>query len=274
VDTESDDQRDGDEAADEASSPAEPTRPLTVADLVGEGTIRPRNDRPAWSGWASLAVLGIAAAVLVAVVLHADIGDIADDGWRNAALWAAGIATGLLGVAVAAISWTLPTGPTSALYPRVLSSVAVLVAFAAVVVVGLADEQGGESPQVAAVVRSSGNAPVAADGTTAPAEAEPPVSFDNAFAPEALTSSAIPIIVRTLVILDLTRGGRELIAGEMGCPTSDLVGTTVGGTAIGGTWAEPLVVLSPPNRANGDPILRCRAVMVRLPVDAGLARPL
>ena len=255
MDTESDDQPDGDEAADEASSPAEPTAPLTVADLVGEGTIRPRNDRPAWSGWASLAVLGIAAAVLVAVVLHADIGDIADDGWRNAALWAAGIATGLLGVAVAAISWTLPTGPTSALYPRVLSSVAVLVAFAAVVVVGLADEQGGESPQVAAVGAVIGRRPRGCRRHHRAGRGRATGQLRRRLRPGDAHLVGHPHHRAHAGERSTSPGrGRELIAGEMGCPTRDLVGTTVGGTAIGGTWAEPLVVLSPPIRENGDPI--------------------
>ena len=54
---------------------------------------------------------------------------------------------------------------------------------------------------------------------------------------------ALPVTERTLVTLELTPPGNQLLAGAMGCRPQDLRNNEVLGTAIGGTWAQPLVVV-------------------------------
>jgi hypothetical protein len=218
-----------------------------------------------------LAVLAVAAAVLVAVAFQADIADIADEGWKDNALYALAGALGVLGLAVAAIAWTLPMGPVRAVAPRVLTLVAVLAAFAGAVVIGLADQQGGTvATPTGAVAAGAAASP---DAVATDPQGEPPIGIGNAFEPATVTETAIPIVERTIVTLQLNPTGRQLVAAEMRCRPIDLFGTAVTGTAIGGTWAEPLVVLNQPVRVDGSTIARCRRVIVRLPVQAGIASP-
>jgi hypothetical protein len=275
VDIEGEDQ--GDEVvddlpqADPTPPPIVPAAPMSGPDQAGDlGSDPAPGRRPAASGWALLAVLGIAAAVLAAGIIHADIGTIADQDWQDWALWASAIAMALVGGAVASLAWTLPTGATTALYPRVVTMLAVVAAFAAVIVVGVADEKGDEAAQDA-VTSSAATEPGLEDPATD--QATGPIGIDHAFDPATLTESAIPIAVRTFVSVDLNVTGRELIAAEMGCRPRDLVGTTLAGSAIGGTWVEPLVALNPPVREDGTTVARCTRVTVRLPVQAGSARP-
>ncbi|HYF46751.1 MAG TPA: hypothetical protein VD926_11115 [Acidimicrobiales bacterium] len=241
---------------------ADPLAPRPAVDRLD------RHDRRGWADWGPLAGLAVSAAVLLAVVVQADVGAIADEGWRDDATWMTAIGMGLIGLALAAVS--LATGPdrTSGVLPRVATLVAVLGAFGAVVVVGLADQRGGEQPEAAPVADAGPTAAGAPDD----AQGGAPIGLDSAFDPATLTEAAAPILARTPVSVDLNAVGRQLIAREMGCRPRDLVGTSVAGAAIGGTWAEPLVVLNVPVRADGALISACSRVMVRLPVQAGIAR--
>ena len=53
----------------------------------------------------------------------------------------------------------------------------------------------------------------------------------------------------------------------------DLRNNAVLGTAIGGTWAQPPVVVGPPVKEDGDLVARCHRATVRLPLEAGVAVP-
>jgi len=221
------------------------------------------------AGWALLAIVALVTVLLGVVVVQADIENIADPGWRDNALWAAGAALVLLGVALGAVAWTVATEHAGSTLPRVAVLAAVIGGIGAVLVVGLADEQGGE------VARSS----VASAPAPAPAparavrEPEPPLGLNDALNFENLTAVALPVTERTLVTLDLTPAGNQLIAGAMGCRPQDLRDNEVLGTAVGGTWVQPLVVVGPPVMEDGNVVARCGRATVRLPLVAGIALP-
>lgn len=250
-------------APDDDDAPAEVT--------PGPGAPRGAEPPTRWSGsgWALLAILAILAAVLVAVVVQVDIDAIADTGWRENALWAVGAAVALLGLGLAALAWTVGTDDTDSALARGAVLAAVLGVVGAVVVVGLADEQGGELASAPPAPESG--VVSAADGSTVVPDA--PLGFGEALDAENLTSVALPVEARTLVTLELTPAGRELLAGAMSCRAVNLRVNGVIGTAIGGTWAQPLVVVSPPFNEDGDLVTPCRRALVRLPVGAGVARP-
>jgi len=104
-------------------------------------------------------------------------------------------------------------------------------------------------------------------------EPEPPLGLNDALNVENLTQVALPVIERTFVTLDLTPAGNQLVAGAMGCRPQDLRNNEVLGTAVGGTWVQPLVVVGPPVKADGSLVARCRRATVRLPLVAGTALP-
>ncbi len=265
MDTAGEDHRDETVTYDTSARPTPPS-----ADRDDEAPVAAAVTRQPWSGWGSLAALAVSAGVLLAVVMQADIGAIAEEGWRDDATLAAAVGMGFIGLALAAVSWSLPAARAVGVFARAATLVAVLAAFGAVIVVSLADQRGGEASEAAAA--DPAPAAVGAEATEADA-GEPPIGLENAFRPRTLTEAAAPILARQLVSVDLNATGRQLIAPEMGCRARDLVGTTVAGAAIGGTWAEPLVVLNVPVRPDGSLIDTCGRVMVRLPVQAGIARP-
>jgi hypothetical protein len=220
-------------------------------------------------GWVSVVLLVIV--VLLGVLLavewvHADAATIADEGWRNNAQWAAGVGVVLLGIALAVMAWTLALGSKEPVMARVAVVIAAVGVVGAVVVMGVADEQGGQ------LAHSS--TPPVVTSTAAGEEGEPPpdepLTLEEAIDPQNLTGSAIPIDVRTFVLLDLTQEGRRFVASAMSCRPADLSGREVSGYAIGGTWAQPLVVVNPPTTEDGDVIARCRRTILRLPQEAGI----
>lgn len=58
----------------------------------------------------------------------------------------------------------------------------------------------------------------------------------------------------------------------MACRPADFSGAVLG-TAIGGTWAQPLILLARPILRNGNTAERCTRTIIRLPIEAGVARP-
>lgn len=227
-----------------------------------------RGPAPERAGWPLLAILALVGSLLVVVVVQVDIEAVADPGWRDNALWAAGAALILLGLGLAAVAWTVATEAAGSTLPRVAVLAAVIGAVGAVVVLGLAEEQGGE-------IATSSVAPQTAIATAEglESEPEPPLGLNDALAIENLTSVALPVTERTLVTLDLTPPGNQFLAGAMGCRAQDLRDNEVLGTAVGGTWVQPLVVVGPPVREDGDLVTRCRRTTVRLPIGAGVALP-
>jgi hypothetical protein len=220
-------------------------------------------------GWVSLVLLAIV--VLLGVLLavewvHADAATIADEGWRNNAQWAAAVGVVLLGIALAVMAWTLAVGSKEPVMARVAVVIAAVGVVGAVVVMGVADEQGGQLAHSSTppVVTSTA---VGEEGEPAPDE---PLTLEEALDPENLTTAAIPIEARTFVLFDLTEEGRRFVAGAMGCRPADLANRTLNGYAIGGTWAQPLVVVNPPASASGRVIARCERTILRLPQEAGV----
>lgn len=249
----------------EAAAVPTPVALLTAADLRNAPAASPTAGRP---GWALLAIVALVAAMLGVVVVHADISRIADPGWRDNALWATGAALVLLGAALGTVAWTIATEDAGSTLPRVAVLAAVIGGVGAVLVVGLADEQGGE------VARSSATAvPAVTSDTVAPPEPEPPLGLNDALNAENLTSASLVVAERTLVTLDLTPAGNQFLAGAMGCRPQDLRNNEVLGTAIGGTWVQPLVVVGSPVKEDGSLVARCRRTTVRLPLAAGTALP-
>jgi hypothetical protein len=230
------------------------------------------------AGWALLVVVGLLALLLGAVVVHADIAGMQDPGWQDNALWAAGAGLALLGLALAAVSWTVATDGDQG-FTRVAVLAAVIGVIAATVFVGVADVQAGEQPNT---IVATAPAPVATGAAEAPSSPGPdassgligeePIIPAEAQDLENLTSLAQVIESRTFVTLELTLTGRRLLARAMRCLPGDFSGTNVVGVAIGGTWVQPLVAVEPPRRGE-TPIQRCHQAVVRLPVQAGLARP-
>lgn len=235
----------------------------STATFGAEPIERPTDGRP---GWALLAVLGILTVLLATVVIHADIDAIADAGWQENALWAAGAAVVLLGIALAATAWTVSTPQSGSWLTRVAVLAAVFGVVGAIVVVGLADDRGGET------ARAQG-APVSLAAAEAAQPEEPVLGVADALDPAYLAPSSLPIDVRQVVTLELTRVGQELLANAMGCRPSDLRNNGVIGSAIGGTWAQPLLVVSPPFDVEGESVERCRRIIIRLPIVAGVIRP-
>lgn len=223
------------------------------------------------AGWLSIVLLVIVAllGVLLAVEwVHADTATIADEGWRNNAQWAAAVGVALLGIALGVMAWTLAVGSKDPVWARVAVVVAAVGVVGAVVVMGVADEQGGQ------LARSSTPPVVTADGDGGGEDGEPapdePLTLREARDPENVAPAAIPIAVRQFVLFDLTDQGRRYVAGAMGCRPADLADREIGGYAIGGTWAQPLVVVNPPASENGPVNLRCRRTILRLPIEAGI----
>lgn len=219
--------------------------------------------------WGVLATLLLATALLITAVAVVDLDAVADSGWRTTALWAVGLAVLFLGIALAAVAWTADGARPGLAQPGPLATVAVLAVVGAVIVAGLAQERGGTEPEVSpapAVVAGTGG------GSGAFSEDEP-LRVQDALRQDVLTEVAFPITEREVVNLELTAVGRELVAGAMGCEPADLVRNRVIGTAVGGTWVQPLVVLLPPVRPNGGSVRRCHRAVVRLPQAAGIVAP-
>lgn len=256
----------GEATASPSAGPVTPTplAPLTIATPGARPVERLTDGRPTW---ALLAVLGVLSVLLGTVVVHADIGAVADTGWQENALWAAGAAVVLLGVALAAVAWTVGTPRSGSRLTRATVLAAVFGVVAAIVVVGLADDRGGENARGSD--RSS--APVISAEAAEPVE--PVLGVDDALNPAYLAPSSLPIDARQTVTLELTRVGEELLADAMGCRPDDLRNNGVIGSAIGGTWAQPLLVVSPPFDLEGESVERCRRVVIRLPIVAGVVRP-
>ena len=226
---------------------------------------------PRTSGWVLLGVVAVAAAVLITVLAVVDLGAVEDDSWRTAGLWTAGVALALLGVALAAVAWRLAPSERGWGWVRIVVVLAVVGVVAGGVVVGLAREQGGAATEPVAADPVGAEAADPAGEGTAPLPDES-VGLDDALDIEGIVGSSLPVDVRTSVALDLTRQGRELAAEAGGCAPRDYRGAVLG-VAIGGSWAQPLVLLGPPLDADGDPIQRCRNAILRLPLEAGLALP-
>jgi len=221
----------------------------------------------AWA-WVLLAALLLAGGLLLTATAQADPSTIFDDGWRGNARWAVGIAVVLLGLALIAVVWTVgqDRGPGRA---PVAVLVAVLASVAATVVVGVADEEGGDvAPVQAPTVGVSGS-----ESAVASDEADPPLSIDQATDEEQLTASALPITTRTLVTIELNLRGRQLFAAAMTCRPEDFRRNGLVGTAIGGTWTQPLLLVSAPFDDEGNDVPRCDRALIRLPVGAGIVRP-
>lgn len=249
---------------------ASATSPLTMADLATSRARRPAADGDPRVGWALLAVLVVALAVLGTVVIRADIDTMADPGWRDNALWAAATAVVLLGAALAVVAWTAGTDRAGGTLARASVFAAVVAATGASVVVAVADDQAGEIARSAPVTTTSGAGPVGnEDGSIA----DEPLAIEDAFDPEVMAPVALPVGARTRVVLDLTVAGRRLAASAMRCRLRDVSENEVEGIAIGGTWAQPLVVVEPPVDEDGEPVSRCQQVLLRLPIQAGIARP-
>jgi hypothetical protein len=250
--------------ADEAE-PATPAPVLTWSDV--RPPRRPGVDRG--TVWAQLAIIVLLAVLLAGAVGRVELDRIADDGWQDNALWAVGTAVVLLGLALAAVATTLASTSARGVMARVTILAATIGVVAAVIVVGLADVNGGEvaasSVPATAIVRGGGNNRLPADAT--------PVTPADALSPENLAPSSLPIPERTTVTISLTVVGRQLMARAMGCQPNDFVGRSLVGAAIGGTWAEPLLVPNAPFDADGNSVDRCHTAVVRLPIDAGTIRP-
>jgi hypothetical protein len=195
------------------------------------------------------------------LVVAADIGDIADDGWRQIALIAA--ATGLVvlgaGLIVVASALTPPGSRWRHVHWMVIASIVVVTG--AVVVVGVAHEQGDETTA----------------GTDSPREEtdeerDLPMTARDALQPREITTSALPIEVQTSVDVELTGLGRELVGEAMDCRLGPVSGFFVS-EAIGGTWVQPTLVLAEPFRGDFELIERCRPAVIRLPYGAGVVVP-
>jgi hypothetical protein len=263
-------------AADLPSDTAEADRPLlTRDDLVATHRVTPATAVDRRVGGALLLVV-LALGVLLAVVyVHADLPTIADDGWRGNANWAAAVGLVLLGVALAVITWTYASASADSTLARSAVLASVIGVVGAVLVIGLADENGGQlaTSSIDPVVTSGdGAAPTVAteDGVVVP---EPPLGLNEALQVENLTSVAFPVEERTFVSLELTNAGRDMLARAMGCRPADLAQNTVLGTIVGGTWIQPLVVVGPPVREDDSLVARCHRVATRLPTAAGFAVP-
>jgi hypothetical protein len=258
-----------DEAPEVAAAPS-----LTRADLQMTHRNTPATPVDGRLSATLLVVVLAVGALLVAAFLHADVQTIADDGWQGNALWAAGVAVVLLGLALGVLAWTIASASADSTLARTAVVAAVLGVVGAVLVLGLADEQGGQlassdtpvAPQV-----STGSGVPTADGSIV--TPEPPIALNEALEIENLTSVAFPVTERVLVSLELTNVGRDMLARAMGCRPSDLGPNTVLGTVVGGTWVQPLVIVGPPVREDDTLVARCHRVATRLPTAAGFAVP-
>jgi hypothetical protein len=200
-----------------------------------------------------------------------DVDDIAEDDWRAAALWSAGVALALLGVALILVAWRIAPPVRGWLTAKVAVTVAIVAVVAGAITVGLAQEQGGSgaaAPPPAPVREAAQER--ARDDSTPPPDA--PVRLGDAIDIDQLVAASLPVDVRTTVQLELTQAGRVLAAEAGGCAPRDYRGAVLG-VAIGGSWAQPLVLVGKPLNADGEPIERCRNAIIRLPLAAGLALP-
>lgn len=231
-------------------------------------------DRTARGGWVLLAVMGLLTVVLVTALAVVDVQAIADDDWRTAALWAAAGALVALAVGLVATVWRLTPPGRSGRAARILVTIAIVAVVGGVGVIGLAQEQGGEAedPEPVAVAEDS----AATTDEVAVAGFNPdllePVGMGDALDIDTIVRSSLPVDVRTTVALELTLPGRQLVAEAAGCRPRDFTGATLG-VAIGGTWAQPLVLVGRPLNSNQEPIERCHNAIVLLPIEAGLALP-
>jgi hypothetical protein len=262
-------------AADLPTDVAEDDRPLlTRDDLVATHRVTPATPVDRRVG-GSLLVVVLALGVLLGIVyVHADLQTIADDGWRGNANWAAAVGLVLLGVALAVITWTFASASADSTLARSAVLASVIGVVGAVLVIGLADENGGQlaTSSIEPVVTSGDDAqaPVATGDGVVP---ERPLGLNEALQVENLTSVAFPVEERTFVSLELTNAGRDMLARAMGCRPADLAQNTVFGTIVGGTWIQPLVVVGPPVREDDSLVARCHRVATRLPTAAGFAVP-
>jgi hypothetical protein len=252
--------------------PVEPVDSFEPAPVLARDDLltprRPTIDRGMM--WAQLVVVVLLALLLAAAVGRVEIDRIADQGWKDNALWAVGTAVVLLGFAIAAVTTTLTSTTTTGAMARVTILAATIGVIAAVVVVGLADVNGGE------IARSSVPPTVTStstDGGDGEAAVDEPLAPANALEPEYLATVALPIPERTTVTISLTGQGRRLMARAMGCRPGDFVGRSLVGAAIGGTWAQPLLVPQSPFDADGVSVERCQPAVVRLPMTGGTIRP-
>ena len=261
----------------EPSEPVESFEPVTPAPVLTRDdltTRRPTIDRG--SMWAQLVIVIVLALLLAGAVGRVEIDRIADEGWKDNALWAVGTAVVLLGFALAALTTTLTSTTTTGAMARVTILAATVAVVAAVVVVGLADVNGGE------VARSAVPPTVTSDdaggrggngGDGGEATVDEPLAPANALEPDYLAPVALPIPERTTVTISLTGQGRRIMARAMSCRPGDFVGRSLVGAAIGGTWAQPLLVPQSPFDAEGVSVDRCQPAVVRLPMTGGTIRP-
>lgn len=261
-----------DDEADRPAGEAVPEEPAVPEETAPEQT--PVGDAGR-SGWWLLAGLAVLAATFVTLLLSVDIQDIVDDSWRQAALLATGVGLVFLGAAFVAVLLRLaPEDPAWSL-ARSAMIAAVVTGVGAIIAVGLAREQGGTEPPAAErttiVTGQGGGAPGdgSAEDQAAPDEPVPPSA---ALDPDQLTRAALPVDVRTSVTLELNRIGRRLAANAGGCRPDDYHGVVLG-IAIGGTWAQPLLLVAPPINARGNTVRNCDTAILRLPLSAGVAVP-
>ena len=247
------------------------TRTEPVAAAPRRGLVVTRDGR---ANWPLLAILAVLTGLLVAVFVNADISRIADESWRENALWAATVAAVLLGVALAAVAWSMTSASSDSLFPRASTVAAIVAVMGAVVVIGVANEQGGHlaTSDTAIQVIDGGSSSGGEDGEDADGDEEV-IRPRDALVPQNLANAAIPIEIRTVVTVDLTSAGRALLARAMDCRASDFRTTLVVANAIGGTWAQPLLIVGAPTDEEGEPVVRCKRTIVQLPIQAGTIRP-
>lgn len=233
----------------------EPVPVLTRDDL------RPAPPEPR-AVWTYLVAVLAAGTLLAVAVVHADLSSVADDGWRSIARWASAAALVLLVLGLGAIVLAAGTDRRSA--ARTLSLASVIAVGAAVLVIGLADANGGQ------LATSS---PIAVASPAEEPGRDVPLVPEDALDDAELAGSALPIEARTAVAIELTPAGRELFAAAMGCRPMDFVNNGLVGTAIGGTWTQPLLLVGSPFNESGREVARCARVVLRLPLEAGIVRP-
>jgi hypothetical protein len=252
--------------------PEAPQAPVAPVVPVGGGSEAPAPaDRRL--GGLLLVIVVVLAALLATAYARTDVPSIADPDWRDGALWAAGAAVGFLGLAFLALAATMASPSSDGFLARLAVAASVIGVVAALVVLGLADVNGGELDSADTAAESATEeSPAATDDAGGPA-GEVPVPLDEAMDPENLASVAFPVEARTPVVLELTVAGRELIAAAQGCRPRDLGTNEVSGTVVGGSWLQPLVIVAPPVTEGGRTIARCHRIATRLPPEAGFAVP-
>jgi hypothetical protein len=248
------------ETADQPPSRVATDAPTTV---VTEARTRPAGAL----GWYLLGILVVLALLLAGGFRHVDLDSIADEGWRNNALWASGLALVLLGLALGVLGWTVSSASSELILARLSVVAATLGVVIALVVLALADEEGGQLAR-SSVVPAAAAATV---GGTTPEAVDQPLTIQEARDPENVAGAALPVDIRTIVAVDLTVAGRRYVASEMGCRPGDLNGVPINAIAIGGTWAQPLLLVRTPVTEDGRVVARCRQTLLRLPLEAGVA---